>query len=142
LTDQRILDERKRALASDETGILMKARKFLELTKDLINCYEKGFLEEKRELIEIVTSNLATQGKNLMITIKSPFYELSQRYFFLKCPPNQGTYRTDDTKLVYSDKNTSPILGKSLSESELKLIFDEILKHIGTLTGLNSEFDL
>jgi len=61
-------------------NIFKKLRKFFELAKSLIQSYENGILEEKRELLEIVTSNLAVNGKNLMVSMRLPFSELSNRY--------------------------------------------------------------
>ena len=72
----------EKELIAGKSGIIRKAQKFLELVKDLTNSYKNGILAEQRELVEIVTSNLLVEGKKLVIAMRSPFLELSQRWFF------------------------------------------------------------
>jgi hypothetical protein len=92
--DKETFEQRKIALLSDlkaknatEKEILLgkelllkKARKFLERAKSLIGSYELAISEEKRELVEMVTSNLKVEGKKLMITMRSPFLEFANRF--------------------------------------------------------------
>ena len=58
-----------------------KAKKFFELAKSLTKSYETGNMEEQRELLEIVTSNLVVEGKKLVISMRLPFQELADRWF-------------------------------------------------------------
>jgi len=48
--------------------IFKKVRNNLELIKTVKNSYITGIIEEKRRIVKIITSNLAVQGKNLMIS--------------------------------------------------------------------------
>jgi len=141
LIEQKILESKEKEIASGKEVILKKAKRFLELAKSIKNTYETAISEEKRDFVEIVTSNLSTQGKNLIVATKTPFYELSQRSFLEFGGPERAKPRTYDTKLVYSGNNTCPIIGKSLSESQLKLLLEEILRYVDLL-DFKDELDL
>jgi site-specific DNA recombinase len=82
----------EREINHSKEKLFQKVRKFLELGKDLIKSYETGNLQEQREFVQIATSNLVVEGKKLMISMRSPFLELSQRHHLLFGAP--GTNRT------------------------------------------------
>jgi hypothetical protein len=137
-----------------EKGILLgmdkifaRTRKFLELAKDLKLSYSKGILEEQREFVQIITSNLEVVGRNLMITMRSPFMELAQRHILSSGAPERDACRINNTKianmatspLIYSDVNTSPIIGEPLTEDKLKSLLDLIVSQVGQLPETNGE---
>lgn len=53
-----------------------KTIQFLELTKSLVTSYIMGNEEEKRNLVQIVTSNLYVEGKKLWVAMRIPFSEV------------------------------------------------------------------
>jgi hypothetical protein len=137
-----------------EKGILLgmdkifaRVRKFLELSKDLKKSYEIGILEEQREFLQIVTSNLEVIGRNLIILMKSPFLELAQRHILSSGEPERDGSRIDNLKyapgakslLIYSEVNTSPIIGEPLSEDKLRLLLDLIISQVSQLPVTNEE---
>ena len=69
-------------IQQEQDKTLVRVKKFLELAKDLKKSYEMEIFEEQREFVESVTSNLEVSGRNLIISMKSPFDELSKRYEF------------------------------------------------------------
>ena len=119
--------------------IFAQTRKFLELTKDLKKSYENGILEEQREFIQLVTSNLKVEGRKLTIAMRSPFLELSQRHVLNFGEHNQDTPRIENPTITYSDINTSPIIGKPLSEEKLKVLLDVIISQVAQLPESNEE---
>jgi hypothetical protein len=97
-------------------------------------------LEELRDLIDLVTSNLVVEGKKLTITMKSPFQELSDRWFLTSGAPIHDTHRIKHTTFVesnksvtYSEENTSAVIGPPLSRERLKQLLDLIIDVVSTL---------
>ncbi|HZV69844.1 MAG TPA: recombinase family protein [Saprospiraceae bacterium] len=82
------------SLSDQKEAIFKKASKFLELVKSSKKSYLNGINEEKRKIIKSVTSNFAIQGRKLMITMKSPFYEIANRIDFLSGALDRNTPRT------------------------------------------------
>jgi len=52
---------------------------FLELAGSAYNRYDLGFVEEKRDLVRIVTSNRIVQGKSVELMLLEPFQVLANR---------------------------------------------------------------
>ena len=82
LIEIKVVEANKEKIQLENATILKQVRKFFELAKSLKNSYKMAFSEEQRELVEIVTSNLQVSGKNLTITMRTPFLELYQRHIF------------------------------------------------------------
>lgn len=139
LIDSRTQQAAERGVSLEKDKIFRRVRKFLELGKNLKKSYENGILDEQRELIEIVTSNLVVEGKNLMIVMQSPFLELAERYFFSFGAPERDASRKEHTIFVYSNINTSPIVGEPLSKEELKSLLNLMLEAITELPENNEK---
>lgn len=139
LIESKTKEAVERDLLQNKGGILKKIEKFFELGKDLIKSYENGIFEEKVDLLKIATSNLVVEGKKLVITMRSPFLELSKRHDFHFCPPTRGGSRKEGSKLIYCEENTSPIICEPLSKEQLRLLLDEILAHASELPDLSDE---
>lgn len=135
LFESKAQEEAEAKVQKTKSGLFDKTRKFLELCCSLIKSYESGILEEKRELLELVTSNLEISGKKLMISMRSPFHELAKRHEFQSGALERGKRRITYEPFVYSDINTSPILGKPLSRSKLLALFHELLALVAQLPG-------
>jgi hypothetical protein len=137
----------EKGILSGMDKIFARVRKFLELSKDLKLSYSKGILEEQREFTQIITSNLEVEGRNLMITMRSPFMELAQRHLLSSGAPERDACRINNTKiasmatssLIYCDVNTSPIIGEPLSEDKLRSLLDLIVSQVGQLPETNEE---
>ncbi len=87
-------------LSKQKAVIFRKTNKFLELLKNLLNSYKTGIQEEKREIIELITSNFQLQSKKLMFTIQSPFYELGNYLNVLSSGDERNRPRTRTVEIV------------------------------------------
>ena len=147
LIESKTVEDKKKRIQVENDSILKKVKKFFELAKNLRNSYEIGIMEEQREFVQIVTSNLQVEGRNLVISMRSPFLELYQRHFFNSGVPERDTLRINNTEIanmatpqiVYSEVNTSPIIGKPLSKNKLKLLLDLIINQVSQLPETNEE---
>ena len=132
LVKQRNLEEKIELLEDNNNTIFEKARTFLELAKNVVNTYDSGILEEKRDLIETIVSNCTSDGKKVSISMVSPFTELSQRVLLSGCDLNRSVPRTET--LTYCSIKTSPILpGKPLTETQIQLLAKAIVQSIASL---------
>ncbi|MBS1619283.1 MAG: recombinase family protein [Bacteroidetes bacterium] len=129
----------ERKMSGDKAGIFLKVRKFLELAKSLISSFETGILEEKRELVEIVTSNLSVQGKKLMIVMKSPFSDLLKRYEFCLGAPKQNRNRTCQIVLEFPNNSLAPCPRAPLAREQLRLLLRDIISTSSELPDPNTE---
>jgi len=91
-------------LKQDKEHIFNKARKFFELAKNLINSYETANVEKKRKIVETTTSNLSAEGKKLIISMRSPFLEMSERNNIHSCAPIRSNLRKKEHSFVELDK--------------------------------------
>lgn len=151
LLELKTKEAAEQQLLQGNTSLFNKAKQFFELARSLIKSYEKGILEEKRDLLETATSNLETEGKKLIISMRSPFLELKNRWnvhygapsrVCLRKTPEKyagSGNRNDDSKLIFSDINTSPIIGKPLSKDQLRPLVKLILEVIAELPDDNNE---
>jgi DNA invertase Pin-like site-specific DNA recombinase len=118
-------------ISDSKERIFKKARNFLELSKTLVRCYEKGIVEEKQELLQKVTSNLTVNGKNLEIAMRSPFLEVSERQKLTSCCLERGEARKDNG--ISIEQNTFSSKPKALSQEALKSLLDKILEACANL---------
>jgi DNA invertase Pin-like site-specific DNA recombinase len=147
LLESKTIEDNGKRIQIEKDSILKRVRKFFELAKDLKNSYEIGIMEEQREFVQIVTSNLQVEGKNLVIAMRTPFLELCQRHFFNSGVPQRDALRIDNLKyapdakslLIYSEVNTSPIIGEPLSEEKLRSLLDLIISQVSQLPETNEE---
>jgi hypothetical protein len=113
--EKLLFDERKETLlmerreiedqlAASEEGrevpIPVKIQDFLELAQSAHSSYEAGLDDEKRQLIEIVTSNRTVQGKNVKIMLKEPFRLIAERAPISNGAPYRTTHRKLDEVLA------------------------------------------
>lgn len=120
--DKTMFEERKKALlleqkAAEETltGLkgsrgrgLERLEKFLELAGNALLSHELALPEEKRELVQILTSNRRVDGKNLYLEPSLPFWEVAKRLENTSCPPERAIPRTWDRLLeILAKLNTT-----------------------------------
>jgi hypothetical protein len=118
---------------------LKKTRRFFELSKNLTESHKTSNITEQREMIETVTSNLTVSGKNLIVAMRSPFMELANRHELTFGAPERDVPRKMSPKFVFSDINTSPIIGEPLSKDKLIQLLDLILDQVAQLSDSTTE---
>jgi hypothetical protein len=92
--EKKTLEEKLCELKSDKESVCKKMKKFLELAKSISLNYENGILEEKRDILQKTTSNRLVAGKNVDISLKSPYLELREYQNIDYSPPYRGRPRT------------------------------------------------
>ena len=108
-------------IADQKEAIFKKAKNNLGLIKSFKKCYLTGIREEKREIIKTVTSDLTIQGKKLMISMRSPFYELANRSCFTSSEhdrdsPRISTPEYDENGNLLPDLVDNPALRERMKE--------------------------
>ncbi len=112
--DKQMFEERKAALLMDQKDVeenLARAQEksqsvpervqgFLELAGSAYLQYKLGFLEQKRDLVKIITSNREVDGKNVDITFSFPFNEVANRFKKANGGPYRHIPRTLDVALA------------------------------------------
>ena len=91
LLEQKALEEK---VTQSEGAIADRLSKFLGLAGDAYLLYKTALPSEKRDLLQIVTSDRTVTGKNITITLKSPFQEVANRYDSSNGGPRRDRHRT------------------------------------------------
>lgn len=102
-----------------------KLDKFLELITDLQTGYILSTPLKKREILKSVTSNLSLCGKNLVITLSSPFQEIENRQI-----PSLVDLNGTDLELLKFDR-TSPSpsdMGEPANDNDIEEIVSRALE--------------
>jgi DNA invertase Pin-like site-specific DNA recombinase len=120
---------------------LQNAKKFLELSDSPVKYYNSGNLEEKRELLKNVSSNLLVTGKGVEFLPLSPYNDIVNRDILVNCDESRGIPRTLTSKIIYTDKNTSGITIKPLGKKKVKRFFDILMKKISLSDSNHSKED-
>ncbi|MEI2696195.1 MAG: recombinase family protein [Saprospiraceae bacterium] len=129
LVEQQGLDQKISQLSSQKEIIFKKAEFFLEFLKNLKKSYENGIFEERVRIIKIITSNLTIQGKKLMITMKLPFNDITNRWNFSSCGHDRNRSRICTAENANTEYYTPfPVDNQELRE-RMKDLLDLILKH-------------
>jgi len=114
----------------DKEVLFNEVQDFLELAKSLKNSYLNGLIEEKQKILKSVTSNLSIYQNNLIITMKSPYQEISNRKELSTCGHERGTPRTSSTEIANLANIDSNISGNSKIRESMKALLDYILKYL------------
>ena len=96
LMDQKAVQE---MIAQPTAALPNRLAKFLELAGDAYLLYQISLPAEKRELLQIITSNRMVTGKNLAITLKDPFLDMANRNPLSNSRAYRGKPRTLDALL-------------------------------------------
>jgi site-specific DNA recombinase len=108
LLDKESFEERKSALLMERAGLEQRLAEsqsghrnpvdellcFLERADSACLAYKLGLQEEKRELLEAITSNRLVSGKTPEIVLRLPFNEVANRFKFENGCPRRDTART------------------------------------------------
>ncbi|MDE2133932.1 MAG: recombinase family protein [Alphaproteobacteria bacterium] len=99
LGERRELLDRLETLSTDDLPVKM-AFDHLELGNAAYYGYKNGNRDEKRGMVEAVTSNFVAEGKKPVITLKSPWREVAKWRVSLKGAPHRGTPRDRAKQLL------------------------------------------
>ncbi len=95
LVDKQTFEQRKTALLLERKGIEEKFKEwtvdnrltvseelahFLERASGAYSAYKVGKFEEKRELVDTISSNRLLMGKSIEISLALPFHEVANRF--------------------------------------------------------------
>ncbi|MBL7789369.1 MAG: recombinase family protein [Chitinophagales bacterium] len=116
LTEIQLLDEQEVNISAQSGTYHEEVLKILEQAKTPYYIYENAIIEDKREMLKYITSNLVLEGKKLVFTMVSPFLELSNRSIFSLCGHTQDTPLQMESNLVRIDPSEPPIPQEPLSE--------------------------
>lgn len=75
-------------------SMLDRLERTVELAKSPSILYKTASLEQKRELLKTLLSNLTVSSKNVEITLSVPFRLIAERRKDAECRANRGTCRT------------------------------------------------
>jgi site-specific DNA recombinase len=100
LFKQKTVEENLANLARQSESGPARVEKFLELAGSALLSYNSALPEEKREMLQILTSNRRVAGKNLEVEPSQPFQELVNRFKSVTCPPERNIPRTWDRLLT------------------------------------------
>ncbi|TAL02834.1 MAG: recombinase family protein [Verrucomicrobia bacterium] len=100
LLDQKTAEENLTRLSRDDQRGLDRLEKFLELAGNASLSHELASPEEKREMVEILTSNRQVTGKSVALKPSIPFQEIANRFENATCAPERAIPRTWDRLLT------------------------------------------
>lgn len=99
LMDQKELEEKMAALEANHRSVPDRLAEFLELAGTAYFQYKMALPEEKRDLVEMVTSNCRVNGRNVELMLSLPFSEVANRYDNSNGAPYRDRLRTLDRLL-------------------------------------------
>ena len=137
LAKERELLEQQNEVSSEKSQFLKKMTDFFELAKNLEKLYDLASFDEKREMLEIVTSNLYLEGSKLVFTMQSPFSYLVNRDILLSGPPNHLTPQKKACTIIFESTMTSPVVSTPLKDTECKEFLDFLLEEATSLKDIN-----
>ena len=79
LMEQKGLEEKLAELKAGGATILNRLSQFLERARSAYSLYKRSLEEEKRDLVESITSNRRVGGKKLDLTLSLPFLDVAKR---------------------------------------------------------------
>ncbi|MBK8245090.1 MAG: recombinase family protein [Saprospiraceae bacterium] len=150
LLESKAININRGNILGEKELIFKKAKNYIELAKSLTKTYSIGIHEEKKKLLNIITSKLSINQKKLMITIRSPFYEMAKRYNFIDGDPTRYTPRINIAKMANVNnklsKSHNPRIKSSkenleLLKANMQSLLDLILKLVEDLPDINQELN-
>lgn len=102
-----------RGLGGEREDSLSRAERFFEQVWKYELGPKQTPTDEYRDVVRELTSNRIVSGKNLYVTMRTPFKELGDDIVLLFGPPHQNAYRT------FSDKTTVSEKAEAASTTEL-----------------------
>lgn len=93
LMEQRGLQEQREQTANDSPQLQTKLDEILEQLKSLESSFEYGNTAERRDFLSEITSNIEVDGKNIAITLHSPFREFENTLTVASCGHDRNKTR-------------------------------------------------
>lgn len=93
------LEDQLSRFQNDWEPIPDRLEKFLEFAESAQQCYERGSKEEKRDLVNSLTSNRVIDGKSPILELHPPLQMVTMRHQNLSSPLQRDTSRTLDQLL-------------------------------------------
>ncbi len=124
------LKYRRVRLGPENDNNLKVYGRMLELCKSPINMYNSATKEEKRMLVKMTVSNFTVNEKRVMISPLSPYSLIANRDILLLGGLQRDRPRNISPYMIYSDKNTSPILPKPLNREQMEKFIPVIMKEV------------
>lgn len=100
LLEQRTIEENKAAIAATNGTVADTVSELFELAGSLYLSHKMGTVEENRNLIRLTTSNRTVSGKNVVVTLDSPFDLVAKRAIACDGAPLRARLRTWDRLLA------------------------------------------
>lgn len=94
MTERQELDDAQHRLKSGHDLLGGEVFNFFEQLKALPLCYKIGNVDEKRDLLKTIASNIRADGKNVVVKLRSPFLEIQGVNSVLIGPPLRNRLRT------------------------------------------------
>jgi hypothetical protein len=99
LLQRKDFDEKLALLRENQTHLADRMRKILGLAKSAYLLYRVATVEEKRALLETLTSDRYAEGKRLDIVLAEPFLTVANRTNIANSGPSRDIPRTIDRML-------------------------------------------
>jgi len=100
LLEQKTVEENLTRLTCDGGRGMDRLEKFLELVSNVSLSHELASPEEKREMVQILTSNRQAEGKKLEMKPSIPFQEIADRFENVHCDQQRDIPRIWDNILA------------------------------------------
>jgi len=95
LLEERLkINENISAITTGQWSVPERIEKFLELAKSAYLAYQTANKEERRELIETITSNRLVSEKSIEFTLRTPYREIAERFNSTTGGPTRDVPRT------------------------------------------------
>lgn len=94
ILEKKTIKEKLSLLDKSNEQILLRFESFLELANSAYLSYQSAKPEDRRELVEILTSNFTGFGKSVLVTLEKPFQIVAERPVFTAGSPHRETTRT------------------------------------------------
>lgn len=99
LLERTAVNEELEKLIQEQASVPRAVAALFERVQSLWLSYESGLAEEKREILQEVTSNVCVREKNVVISLHSPFQEIATYRKLESGVANREQLRTGLTKL-------------------------------------------
>ncbi len=123
------LKSQQSQLSDSKELIFENIEHFPELCKTPVKTHDSGIQKEKRELLEIITSNLTVSERKLSFTMVSLYAELVNRDILYKCALKRNSHQTLYSKIVFTDNwnavNLNSIDVNNTTQTIIMLLFDD-----------------
>lgn len=118
-----VIHRKKERITGNYEEIFGIITKLIELAKNLVNTYDLANSEEKRVMLQNLTSNLVVHEKNLEFTMQSPYLELAKIKGFSLCAHSPVRHRTKQVSKYQVDIQPTP---NELTKKQLNTLFETI----------------